>query len=77
MYQGKFSKNRGQNPAEEAALPEVEEMSEELRQLLNFEDPQPEAKPEEPKFDPRVDEPEILVAQPAPKKKAKKELHIP
>lgn len=73
MYQGKFSKNRGQNPAEEAALPEVEEMSEELRQLLNFEDPQPEAKPEEPKFDPRVDEPEILVAKPAPAKKAKKE----
>lgn len=73
MYQGKFSaKNRGQNPAEEVALPEVEEMSEELRQLLNFEDPQPEAKPEKPKFDPKVDEPEILVAKPAPKKKAKK-----
>ena len=73
MYQGKFSKNRGQNPAEETTLPEVEEMSEELRQLLSFEDPQPEPKPEAPKFDPKVDEPEILVAKPAPKKKAKKE----
>lgn len=74
MYQGKFSsKNRGQNPAEEAALPEVEEMSEELRQLLNFEDPKPEPKPEPPKHDPKVDEPEILVAKPAPKKKAKQE----
>jgi len=74
MYQGKFaSKNRGQNPAEEAALPEIEEMSEDLKALLNFEEPQPEPKPEAPKHDPKVDEPEILVAQPAPKKKAKKQ----
>ena len=62
MYQGKFSKTRGQNPAEEAALPNVEEMSEDLKALLDFEDPKP--KPEAPKHDPKVDEPEILVAQP-------------
>ena len=73
MYQGKFSKTRGQNPAEEAALPELEEMSEELKALLDFENPKPEPKPEAPKHNPKVDEPEILVAQPAPKKKAKKE----
>jgi len=73
MYQGKFSKTRGQNPAGETELPEIEEMSEELKALLNFEDPQPQPKAEEPKHDPKVDEPEILVAKPAPKKKAKKQ----